>query len=69
MYEQVYKFEKAGALTGAGTAESRQFTAQCLARGATMLRNMIYTAWIRSADPMPERNRPNTPAPASPAQK
>jgi hypothetical protein len=69
MYEKVYQLEKVGAITGTGTPESRQFTAQCLARGATMLRDMIYTAWIRSADPMPERNRPSTPPPAAPAQK
>jgi hypothetical protein len=66
MYEQVYIYEKAGALNGAGTPESRQFTAQCLARGATMLRNLIYTAWVRSADPLPERH-PGGPPAAKPA--
>jgi len=57
LYEQVYKFEKAGALSGNGTAASRQFAAERLAAGATELRDLIYTAWIRSGDPMPQRGR------------
>lgn len=51
--EQVYQFDKAGGFTGAGTAESRAFTADCLARGASMLRDMIYAAWVDSAQPAP----------------
>ncbi|MDE1162677.1 MAG: nuclease [Acidobacteriaceae bacterium] len=50
--EQIYKFEKSGALQGKGTADSRAFVDQCLATGAIELRNMIYTAWVRSADPV-----------------
>jgi hypothetical protein len=49
--ETVYQLQKAGALTGKGTAESRAFTAQRLAAAAIELRNMIDTAWIRSAAP------------------
>jgi hypothetical protein len=37
---------------GAGTAESREFTAERLAAGASMLRDMIYTAWVESAKPV-----------------
>ena len=51
--EQLYQLQKSGALTGHGTAESRDFTAQRLAAGAIMLRNMIYSAWLRSAQPLP----------------
>ena len=51
--EKVYQFEKAGALTGAGTSESRAFVAERMAAGASMLRDMIYTAWIDSAQPVP----------------
>jgi hypothetical protein len=47
--EQVYQFDKAGAFIDAGTPESRDFTAARLAAGASMLRDMIYTAWIDSA--------------------
>lgn len=52
--EKVYQLEKAGGFTGAGSAESREFTAERLAAGASMLRDMIYTAWIESAKPVPE---------------
>jgi hypothetical protein len=52
--EKVYQFEKAGSFIGAGTPESRDFTAERLAAGASMLRDMIYTAWIDSAQPVPD---------------
>jgi hypothetical protein len=50
--EQVYQLEKAGGFVGAGSAESRDFTAARLADGASMLRDMIYTAWLESAKPV-----------------
>jgi hypothetical protein len=50
--ERVYQLEKAGGFVGAGSAESRAFTADRLAAGASMLRDMIYTAWLRSGDPI-----------------
>ncbi len=46
--EKVYQLEKAGGFTGEGTAESREFTAERLAAGASMLRDMIYSAWVDS---------------------
>ncbi len=52
--EKVYQLEKAGGFVGAGSSESREFTAERLAAGASMLRDMIYTAWINSAEPVPE---------------
>ncbi len=52
--EKVYQLEKAGGFTGAGTAESRDFTAERLAAGASMLRDMVYTAWLESAKPVPD---------------
>ncbi len=54
--EKVYQLEKAGGFTGAGSAESREFTADRLAAGASMLRDMIYTAWVDSAQPVPKPN-------------
>lgn len=54
--EKVYQLEKAGGFTGAGTAGSREFTAERLAAGASMLRDMIYTAWIDSAQPVTQAN-------------
>jgi hypothetical protein len=50
--EKVYQLEKAGGFAGAGTAESREFTAERLGAGASMLRDMIYTAWLESAKPV-----------------
>ena len=51
--EKLYQLQKAGALTSKGTAESRAFTAERLAAATIELRNMIYTAWLRSAQPLP----------------
>ena len=49
---RVYQLDKAGGFEGKGTAESREFTAGRLAAGASMLRDMIYTAWLESAKPV-----------------
>lgn len=54
--ERVYQLEKAGGFDGPGTRESRDFTAERLAAGASMLRDMIYSAWLDSAQPVPERS-------------
>lgn len=50
--ETVYQLEKAGGFVGAGSAASREFTTARLAAGASMLRDMIYTAWLQSALPV-----------------
>jgi hypothetical protein len=52
--EKVYQLDKAGGFVGAGTPESQAFTAERLAAGASMLRDMIYTAWLDSAKPVPD---------------
>ena len=52
--EKVYQLDKAGGFIGAGSPESREFTAERLAAGASMLRDMIYTAWRESAKPVPD---------------
>ncbi len=48
----VYRLDAHGEFRGAGSAESRTFTAERLAAGAAMLRDMIVTAWMRSAQPV-----------------
>ncbi len=53
LVEQTYQLEKAGAFAGAGTSQGKAFVEQQLAAGATELRNMIYTAWVKSAEPVP----------------
>lgn len=52
--EKLYQLQKAGALTGKGTPESRTFTAERLAAASIELRDLIYTAWLRSALPLPK---------------
>ncbi len=52
--EKVYQLEKTGGFEGAGSAESRDFTAARLAAGASMLRDMVYSAWLDSARPVPD---------------
>jgi hypothetical protein len=53
LVEKTYQLEKAGGFEGKGTPEGRAFVDQQLAAGATELRDMIYTAWVRSGDPVP----------------
>ena len=54
LVETVYAFDKAGAFENAGTPESRDFTAERIAAGASELRDLIYTAWVESAKPVPD---------------
>jgi hypothetical protein len=53
LVEQTYQLEKQGAFAGAGTPQGKAFVDQQLAAGAIELRDMIYTAWIKSAEPVP----------------
>ena len=53
LVEQTYQLEKAGAFIGAGTPEGKAHVDQQLAAGSIELRNMIYTAWVKSAQPVP----------------
>ena len=54
LVEKTYQIEKTGGFSGTGTAEGKAFTEERLAAGAIELRDMIYTAWLRSADPVQE---------------
>jgi hypothetical protein len=71
LVERVYQLEKAQGFDGAGTPESRRFTAERLAAGASELRDMIVTAWEQSAKPAPAYHEPpavprsTTPRPAT----
>jgi hypothetical protein len=53
LVEPTYQLEKAGAFTGAGTPAGKEFVDRQLAAGAVELRNMIYTAWVKSGEPVP----------------
>jgi hypothetical protein len=54
LVEKVYQLEKAGGFTNAGTPEAKAFTDDRIAAGAIELRNLIYSAWVHSADPVEE---------------
>jgi hypothetical protein len=58
LVEQVYQLDKAGSFTGAGTPDAKSFTDERLAAGAIELRNLIYSAWVHSADPVQEYHGP-----------
>jgi hypothetical protein len=53
LVEQTYQLDKENAFTGAGTPAGKAFVNRQLAAAAIELRNMIYTAWIKSAEPVP----------------
>jgi len=53
LVEELYQLDKQKGFDGAGTPEGKQFTAERLAAGASMLRDLIYSAWIESAKPVP----------------
>jgi hypothetical protein len=54
LVEKTYQIEKAGGFNDAGTPDGRTFTDERLAAGAIELRNLIYSAWVHSADPVEE---------------
>ncbi|HZD49270.1 MAG TPA: nuclease [Silvibacterium sp.] len=55
LVEQLYQIDKREGFDGAGTPEGKQFVSERLAAGASMLRDLIYSAWIESAKPVPQR--------------
>lgn len=58
LVERVYELDKAGGFTDAGTPEAKAFTLERLAAGAIELRDLIYSAWVHSADPVEEYRGP-----------
>jgi hypothetical protein len=57
--ERVYQLDLQHAFDGDGTPEGKQFASQCLANGASELRDLIYSAWLESAKPVPQRHYNN----------
>ncbi|MDP9038294.1 MAG: nuclease [Acidobacteriota bacterium] len=53
LVERTYELEKAGGFAGVGTPAGKEFVDERLAAGAVELRDMIYTAWVKSGDPVP----------------
>lgn len=56
--EKVYQLEKAKGFEAAGTPDAMAFTQQRLAAGAVEIRDLIYSAWVHSADPIEEYKGP-----------
>ena len=52
--EKVYQLDKEHGFDGAGTPEAKRFTEERLAAGASMLRDLIVSAWVESAKPVPQ---------------
>jgi hypothetical protein len=59
LVEKTYQLEKAGTFAGTGTPAGKEFVDERLAAGATELRDLIYSAWVKSAEPLPPRNYPD----------
>jgi hypothetical protein len=62
LVENVYVLEKAGGFVGKGSPAAFEFTTHRLAAGSRMLLNLWYTAWLESANPVPDH------APAPPTK-
>ena len=56
--ERVYQIEKSSGFDGTGSPEAKAFTEDRIAAGATELRDLIYSAWVHSADPVDEYKGP-----------
>ncbi len=65
LVEKVYQLDQQHGFEGTGTPESRQFTAERIAAGASMLRDMIVAAWVKSAEPVPQWHDEHAAAPAA----
>jgi hypothetical protein len=51
--EPLYQLDQTGAFTAAGTPAGKSFVDARIAEGAIELRDLIYTAWVQSAVPIP----------------
>jgi hypothetical protein len=58
LVDEVYQIDKDGGFNGAGTPQAKNFTEQRLAAGAIELRNLIYSAWVHSDDPVQQFRGP-----------
>ncbi len=58
LVEKTYQLEKAGAFNDAGTPDGRAFVSERLAAGAIELRDLIYSAWVHSGDPVEDYRGP-----------
>ncbi|MGE0039998.1 MAG: ElyC/SanA/YdcF family protein [Vicinamibacterales bacterium] len=64
--EEVYRLDKGGALADASNAAARRLVIERTASGAALLRDLAYTAWVRSGEPPVPDPDGNPIAPAHP---
>ena len=62
LVENVYSLDKLGGFKGKGTPAALDFTVHRLAAGSQMLLNLWYSAWLESAEAIPE-HPPSSPTP------
>ncbi len=53
LVEEVYKLQKAGGWRSGKLRRRERWWMSVWLQGATELRDLIYTAWVRSGDPLP----------------
>ena len=58
LVENVYTLDKLGGFTGKGSPEAFDFTTHRLAAASQMLLDLWYTAWVESAQPVPDHAQP-----------
>ena len=51
--EEVYRLDQRGAFANPKDAEARNLVETQLAKAAALLRDLVYTAWVKSAEPAP----------------
>jgi hypothetical protein len=59
--EAIYIMDKRGAFADAKDAEAADLVRTQLAKAAALLRDLVYTAWVRSAEPAPRMDASQNP--------
>jgi hypothetical protein len=57
--EEVYVLDKAGAFSDAKNQEAAALVKTQLAKASSLLRDLVYTAWVESGRPMSSERQPN----------
>jgi hypothetical protein len=65
--EQIYRLDQSAAFNDPHNKEAADLVKSQLSKAAVLLRNLIYTAWLQSAEPLSMGKNPNPIDPANPA--
>jgi hypothetical protein len=55
--EEIYQMDQRGAFSNPNDAQAKQLVTRQLAKAATLLRDLTYTAWVESGKPTPPERR------------